>query len=278
MNLLFSILIVLLIFIYYPILSNIDHFENQSKPIIWLYWEGKEPNYIKLCYKTVLKHCTDDFNIIRLNENTVFDYLPEFKNKNFDEFLNIPQKSDVFRYNLLYKYGGIWLDSDIIVFSSLKSLFDKLKTYDYVGAGCHTKKCTPNGSPYPANWIMMSRPNTKLMKLMVDKTKNINSKINYHGIGRNLLWKNIAILKKKYNWTYYHIPSQCFERDSNDNKYTNKRLISKEKYDSKCKNLIFIPIYNTAPGFPIWFKKLSEKEILNSDLLISILLNKSLRQ
>ena len=62
----------------------------------------------------------------------------------------------------------------------------------------------------------MSRPNTKLMKLMVEKTENINSKINYHGVGRNLLWKNIVLKKNKMDLLSYSI--SMFER-LNDNKY-----------------------------------------------------------
>ena len=268
--------------------KNIENFENNksNKPYLWLYWEEvtTTPAYIDMCYETVIKHCSKDFNIIRLNEKTVYDYLPDlkFKVKNLPNFknLNIPQKTDYYRYNLLYKYGGIWLDSDIIVFSSLLPLYKHLnKTIDYVGAGCHSKSCIPNGAPYPANWILISKPKTQLMSLMIDgcdKVLGTKGKINYHNIGRNLLWKNIEYLQKNQDWTYYHIPSKCFERDTNDNKYVNKRLISDEDMDPQCKNLIFIPIYNTAPGFPVWFKNMNKQKILDSNLLISKLFKKSL--
>ena len=46
--------------------------------------------------------------------------------------------------------------------------------------------------------------------------------------------------------------------------------------DPQCKNLIFIPIYNTAPGFPVWFKNMNKQKILDSNLLISKLFKKSL--
>ena len=269
--------------------NNNEHFQNNlnnNKPYLWLYWEviDKTPAYIELCYDTVLKHCSSDFNIIRLNEKTIYDYLPDLQNKHKQKLLkklNIPQKSDYYRYHLLYKYGGIWLDSDIIVFSSLLPLYKHLNNnIDYVGAGCHSKKCIPNGAPYPANWIMISKPNTHLMNLMIDGCdvilKQNSNNINYHNLGRNLLWKNIQFLQKNYNWNYYHIPSQCFERDSYDNKYINKRLISEENLDNNCDNLIFVPIYNSAPGFPPWFKNMNKKQIMNSNLLISKFFHKSL--
>jgi hypothetical protein len=81
---------------------------------------------------------------------------------------------------------------------------------------------------------------------------------------------------KEYNWDYYHWDSKCIERDSKGIKYINNRLLSNENIDKNCKKLLFIPIYNTAPGFPEWFNKMSEKEILNSNFLISKLFRKAL--
>ena len=64
--------------------------------------------------------------------------------------------------------------------------------------------------------------------------------------------------------------SQCIERDSKGRKYRNKVNMSMENIDEYCKEkMYFMPIYNTSPGFPSWFLDLSEKEILNSTLLIS---------
>ena len=53
-------------------------------------------------------------------------------------------------------------------------------------------------------------------------------------------------------------------------KYTNKINMTMENVDEYCEGkMFFMPIYNSAPGFPRWFLDLSEKEILNSTLLIS---------
>ena len=100
--------------------------------------------------------------------------------------------------------------------------------------------------------------------------------LNYFKLGRTNMWNNIKKLKKN-NWDYYHIESKCLERDSNDNKITNQRLISNEDIDPNCiDNMLYIPIYNTAPGFPEWFKKMTEDEILKGNMLISKIFRKSL--
>ena len=283
--------IILLYNIYYlykpsiePFISNIPLPNN-----IWLYWENKpnslKPVYLELCFETIKKHNMNNFNIHLLNQNTVYHFLPTMR-RDLDKYLTIPQKADYIRLLLLQKYGGIWLDSDIIVIRNLYPILQKLKDYDYVGFGCHSKKCHINtsGYPKPANWVMVSRKNGKLVTKcldiannMLDTKPNIFSK-QYHALGRNLLWNCIDILLKKDKyWNYYHYDSKCIERDSNGNKLINKRSLSNEDIDQKCiDKYLFIPIYNTAPGFPKWFRMMDRNSLLNSSMLISKLFRNSL--
>ena len=66
-------------------------------------------------------------------------------------------------------------------------------------------------------------------------------------------------------------------RDYNYKKIRNNRHLSEEKIDTNCeKTMFFTPIYNTAPGFPNWFLKLNENEILEKNILMSKLFKKSL--
>lgn len=253
---------------------------------IWLYWENKKnqkkPTYISLCQDTVKKHCSKDFKIHFLTETSVYNYLPDLR-KDLDN-LEIPQKVDYIRLLILQKFGGIWLDSDIIVFKSLKPLLSPLKTYDFAGFGCHNLQCqlTNNGYGKPANWVMISRKNSRLINecskladLILNSAIDLNLSYNYHKLGRELLWKNIETLQKD-GWTYYHFNSTCIERDRQGNKYTNHRLLSNENIDDQC-DYHFMPMYNTAPGFPQWFLNMSKKEIMShKKLLISKLFRRSL--
>ncbi len=200
--------------------------------------------------------------------------------------MTIQQKVDYIRYLLLYKYGGIWVDADTIVIKNLSPIIDKLKYYDFVGFGCHfsnEEKCEKTGKPYPANWVMGSRKNGKLMKYCVEKcnmhiNNNQSLKRKYHILGREIVWKGIKELNNNdKEWNYYHYNSKCIDRDSKNKKMTNKKVLSNDDIDNYCKDkMLFIPIYNSAPGFPSWFKTMNEEEILGGNLLISKLLNKSL--
>ena len=159
---------------------------------------------------------------------------------------------------------------------NLKPLIEKLKKYDFVGSGCHYKNCTKTGYPKPSNGVMVSRSIDKA-DYLIDNKKDI--KHFYFKLGRENMWDNINYLKKNKGWDYYHYDSRCLERDSNDNKLRNHRFISNENIDKKCKNdFLYIPVYNTAPGFPEWFKNLSENQLLKSNMLISKLFRQALKK
>ena len=283
---LFSIIIIILSIFYY---FQINTYPVKKEPSeihdltgqynIFMYWEtlpGKtKPTYLDLCYETILKNCSQDFKIHMLDEKSIKNYLPDLR-PDLDQKLKIQQKVDYYRLLLLYKYGGIWLDADTIVIKSLIPLFEKLKRYNYVGFGCHQGFCTRTGKPNPANWVMMSKKNEILLErciIQADKylDQNKTLKHNYFILGRNLIANEIKyLLRNKSDWDYYHHSSICTERDSNDRKLVNSRMISKEEIDNRCiDKIFFIPIYNTAPGFPNWFLKMNKEKLMESNMLIS---------
>lgn len=266
---------------------NLENF-SVDKPNIWMYWENKpnksKPEYLKLCYKTIVKNCKNSFHIKLLNEKTVFKYLPNLR-KDLDKYMSIPQKTDYIRLSLLKKYGGIWLDSDTIVIKDLYPLYKHLDKYEFVGFGCTGVRCNrvESGYPRPSNWVLISRKGGKLVTECLKEADNIINnrpmvlKYKYHIIGRILLWAQIDKLLKTDKWNYLHLPSKCIERDSIGDKYVNGRLVSDENYDKKCDSKIyFLPIYNTAPGFPKWFLNMQESDILKSNMLISKMFRKAL--
>lgn len=257
---------------------------NTSMPIIWQYWEtlpGKsKPGYIDLCMNSVIKNCKKCFKIIHLDNNNIYNYIPEIKDIDFSN-LELPQKVDYYRYALLEKYGGVWLDADILVIKCICSFYKKLsKEDDYVGFGCgfDTPTCsnTLNGYSRPLNWFMISKPNTPFIKCVKNSAlekilESNNKKLPYHSIGKDLLHKCYKKLNSEKSWTYTHIPSKCQEYDTKGNKLNNIMIDFNWK---DCVNeRIFFPLYNSAPGYPNWFKNLSEEELKNNESYLKPLIN-----
>jgi len=267
--------------------SNNSHNPNNSERTIWMYWETlpgkKKPGYIDLCINSVKHNCSKCFNIIVLDNNNIYKYLPDIKNIDLSK-LNLPQKVDYYRYSLLEKYGGVWIDADILVIKCICPFYKKLEYNDYVGFGCgydiNTCSKTLYGYSRPLNWFMISKKNTPFIKCVkkraekkINDLNNDNKKISYHGIGKEILQECYNEMNKESEWTYTHIPSKCQEFDTKGNKLNNIMI----KFDwEDCKDeRIFFPLYNTAPGYPDWFKALSENELKNNDSYLKPLIDKA---
>jgi mannosyltransferase OCH1-like enzyme len=247
--------------------------DKDNNKTIWMYWETlpgkKKPGYIDLCINSVKHNCSKCFDIIVLDNKKIVKYLPEIENVNLS-YLNLPQKVDYYRYLLLEKYGGIWIDADILVLKCICPFYDKLKSYDYVGFGCgHDQKTcnlNMNGHSKPLNWFMISKKNTEFMKCIKNKAEekinesNLNKqKLPYHSIGKVILSECYDKLHKTNSWDYYHVPSKCQEYDTKGNKLNN--IMIDFNWKDCEKDRIFFPLYNTAPGYPDWFKNLTENEL-----------------
>jgi len=218
-------------------------FDKCKKPYLFWYWEGVEKNYIKLCFETVKKNCSKSFNIIKLNDHNINEWLPGIKkyNKYFNKLL-IAQKVDIYRIMLLEKYGGLYIDADILVLRDPFEIIEKLDKYDFVGFGCTGEKCK-YGYRFPSNAIMASRAHTKLMKDIIDEQLNdIQTKdtFEYFDLGKYVIWNHIKN-------DYYHYENKYDgTRDKWGNWITNIEIFSDQyiEYDD-VDNMIFLEMYNS---------------------------------
>jgi len=254
-------------------------YNKSGKPYIWQYWEGVMPDYIKICMDTVDKHCSDDFNIIRLNPNNIKNYLPELTEyKEKIDRLIIPHKVDIYRIMLLYKYGGLYMDADVIVLRNPIEIMDKLREYDFVGFGCTGNQCK-NGYGNPSNWLLASRQNSILMgnilEHLLKKITNQN-KFDYHDLGKLVIWEELDKLQKN-NYKYYHYSNKIDgTRDKDGYWVDSSRIFSDEKinYDDE-ENMMFLIIYNSGVDDKV--KKMSKKEILNQNWNYTKFIKRGLR-
>jgi len=277
------ILIILFLFNLKYNFSRNEYFN--IKPKLWIYWENKPgdniPSYIKLSQLSVYKHCSKSFDIIKLNDENIYNYLPELKEKNFNfEKLLIAQKVDYYRILLLYKYGGLYIDADTLVLRDPIEIIEKLKDYDFVGFGCTGKKCN-YGYSKPSNGIMASRPKSKLIHRVL---KNIENKLNkydkskkwnYFDLGKYIIWEELEKLIKKENYKYYHYSNDYDgTRDINGNWVNTPILFSNKKLVYKYPNkMLFIVMYNSEMSN---FKNISEEKLLNSNMNITNFFKQSL--
>ena len=131
---------------------------------IWMYWEGRKPTIIKMCEESVeFQAKKANLSIITLSPNTISSYviMPSIY------FTLTPsQKSDILRCALLYRYGGIWLDSDLVGVGSFDLLYRFFTLHPFFAyylekEDSHMVCC------------LISQVNSKISKLWFDKTNKL---------------------------------------------------------------------------------------------------------
>lgn len=96
------------------------------KPVIWVMWWQSEdiPHLVKDNIRRMKQN--SDYPVIVLNEKNIGKYLnisPTILKNVRDEKVGLATFADYIRSALLYKYGGIWLDSTIYVANKIPNIF-----------------------------------------------------------------------------------------------------------------------------------------------------------
>lgn len=90
-----------------------------AQPVWVMWWQGLDhaPDIVKCCINSIKKN-SNGHEVILVTKENVDDYvnLPEFiKKKVSDGRISLTHLSDLIRLNLLYLYGGGWVDATVLV-------------------------------------------------------------------------------------------------------------------------------------------------------------------
>src|SRR5690606_30921026 len=142
---------------------KVNNDEKEFPKIIWMYWETDNlPCYVKkIIDHVIIKN--PDFVVNLLNNDSVKEYLPDLK---VIGEMPIANKTDLIRLNLLYNYGGIWIDSTTIFNEDLSWVIqlNAKESFDIIG---YYKETSTIDFKYPVieSWFLASRSGNKLIEL-----------------------------------------------------------------------------------------------------------------
>tara|TARA_Y100000816_G_C26078070_1_gene567774 strand:+ start:991 stop:1665 length:675 start_codon:yes stop_codon:yes gene_type:complete len=173
--------------------------------IIHHIWMGKNkiPDVNLYCANSI-KKTNPDFKYILWMDDDIDKLMktefPEYYEK-FNELPRMIMKIDMFRYFLMYKYGGLYTDMDYLMFKKFDILNEK------VVIPCNRED--ENGLPIClGNCIFASQPNHKFWKSLMDTLFKIDrSKIDYNtdkNIDENVLGTGpmfVFVMWKMYSKT-----------------------------------------------------------------------------
>ncbi len=137
-----------------------------SKPMLWLYWENKPnslpPRMILDSWRSITWNCQEDFEIIILDDLTVTLFLSNI-HPTVWKLTQIAHRADYFRFMLLFQYGGVWLDSDTMLFKSIIEVVQKVHQHGFVCTGY-----VREGALFPLIGFLGAAPGDLICRKMID--------------------------------------------------------------------------------------------------------------
>ncbi len=127
---------------------EVDVVHDDAHDKIWTLWlQGEEnaPALVRACFRSVRRHCKQE--LVVLDAKTVFDYISlpeEIVQKYRDGKIGHAHFADICRVELLYRYGGYWLDSTGFVTAPIPDWIEKQDYFMYLTGDNYNI----GGSPY----------------------------------------------------------------------------------------------------------------------------------
>ena len=124
-----------------------------------------------------MKNCPN-YEIYTLNLQNFKNYVDDQRVIDImnDNNISINHKSDLLRFYLVYKYGGIYLDSSIIILDSFEWIYNYNNKYDVIMY--KNTRHTTYTIPVPESWFIAAKPGNKFISLVLEKTIKILSSNN----------------------------------------------------------------------------------------------------
>lgn len=186
-------------------------FVYKNRPILFVFWNNfsSVPPYVKLSLQTIQCHNNPDVYVAVLNESFVTSHLFLILHDQFHR-LKSAHKADYIRCSVLLKYGGMYVDADIIQMTPVKHLFDGLADYEMVTFSEHSAHVYTAFGFTILGPIRAESQFLQLWKLRVDKiiTQKFLNYTDSYPIGwfeilRNSLksvYENMALYKDSLNF------------------------------------------------------------------------------
>ena len=222
-----------------------------------MYWENQKPEYINLCIKSVEKR-RGNLELHLLTPQTINTHIPNIRSEWYQ--LKPAHKADYIRTRLAYKYGGMWLDCDMIALQELEPLFEFPEQYDYA---CRKIESSIG--------CFIARPGCRILENIIAQQDKIldsyTQDLNWKDLGNGLLAKH-ATDYPYYKWKENTIDSIAGGKVS-------KLLSRKETIkDHVHPNAVIFHLCNEHSGY-LLKSYLRNERYLTSNMLISKIFRKA---
>jgi hypothetical protein len=163
--------------------------DSSSLPKIWMMWASEWENAPLICQLCAMswEKNNPDFEVVKLDENSVKEWLPELFAPDSDDIwltardpdgsytVSLVKQTDYIRLKLLEKYGGVWADATLMATGSLSEFMRKhpgseeFLVLDRRNSGNWPMMCDPfsNQELEWSNWFFIYYPYAHLHELRI---------------------------------------------------------------------------------------------------------------
>ena len=143
-----------------------DEKRIHSEKTLWSFWDGPDPMHlVSKCRKSWQKYLPHDWKIVVLDSETVTthsDYQNFIVPNNFATLIPA-HKSDVVRLNVLYRYGGLYMDATVMLHDDVWRLLSQYRDRPLLAFQL------PHRPNFVENWLLYApRANAATIKLWLD--------------------------------------------------------------------------------------------------------------
>ncbi len=179
-----------------------DALSGDPAAAVWAYWEdgprGRRSVYLDLCLETIQRHVAP-LELRLLSRHDAVTWLPDLDVERWHELPAPNYRSDYVRSRVLQRYGGIWIDIDTIVLSSLSELLDQLDSTGMACWGrelgrCFTNLCAASpGAAFVDAWVQKQDEVLDRSRLWSELGYSALAQDVSWGLARNLPWKSLPM-------------------------------------------------------------------------------------
>uniref|UniRef100_A0A6C0D5T9 Uncharacterized protein n=1 Tax=viral metagenome TaxID=1070528 RepID=A0A6C0D5T9_9ZZZZ len=262
---------------------------------LWLYYDQSDVNsrywndfgarssrvlntpYLNLCYTSICKYNGKNYNIkiiAGLSDLAIilggWKELPKSL-QNPIAPVNEAEKNYI-RARVLRQFGGLWVEPSTICLKP----FPQMKKVSFFGTDKDETYSDESGTPVPNVHVMYSPEanNDIFVELEQLALKRIENREGGKQFRKDIKW-DLKNIMDKYSPEIDYYPNMEFSRNQSNRRIQLEDLLSSNNIPVP-KNAVYVPIdskeLEERRNFG-WFLRMSEDQILESDLLISILFN-----